>query len=403
MGEPTMVRSRVVLAALALASAACGTYSRVCPRVARSAGMPERPDPEVAFVKFLGVGGFLIEYDGQAVMTAPLYSNPSLGEIATQAIHTDHRLVDALLPESSHVEAILSGHSHFDHLMDVPYVAVTHARAAKVYGNDDMTRLLASLAGPGGDLEGRLVSLEGRARDGVEPLRCLDECAGAVAYERISERVRVWPILSEHSSQFQVPLPGLPPTHLWRGRLLGPAPALPQSAGEWVEGTTLAYLIDFMDRSGTQVALRVYYQDSGSRNPYGFPPECLLRQRKVDLALLTVGGAPWVPGHPQEIVAALSPSLVMAGHWEDFFNPRELPLPTGRCAPADKCCETIRGIPLQDPTGFARRLRSALPAEAQYVVPCPDGWARLVQPREGVWRLAASSDTWTHGTAPARH
>ncbi len=403
MGEPTVVRARQALLGLALASVACGTYSRVCPRVATSAGRPAVASPDVAFVKFLGVGGFLIEYDGHAVLTAPLYSNPTMGELATQVLHTDHRLVDALLPDVSEVEAILSGHSHFDHLMDVPYVALTKARRAKVYGNDDMLRLLAPLAGPGGGLEDRLVSLESPARHQVEGLRCLEQCPEAAGSVRISDGVRVWPILSEHSSQFKVPLVPGAPVHLWRGTLLGPASELPRTAGEWVEGTTLAYLIDFMDRSREHVALRVYYQDSGSREPYGFPPKCLLGERGVDLALLTVGGAPWVPGHPQAIVGALSPGLVMAGHWEDFFDPRELPLPEVSCAPAQRCCETVRGIPLQSPGKFLGRLRSAVRSDAQFVLPCPDTWARLVHRDDGLtWRLEASSERWTPGTAPPR-
>lgn len=404
MGDSPVVSVRRALLGLGLALAAtgCGTYSRVCPRVATSAGRPAASSPDVAFVKFLGVGGFLIEYDGHAVLTAPLYSNPTMGELATQVLHTDQRLVDALLPDVSGVEAILSGHSHFDHLMDVPYVALRKATHAQVYGNDDMTRLLAPLAGPGGGLRDRLVSLEGLARHEVEGLRCLDRCPGVTAFQAVSEHVRVWPILSEHSSQFKVPLVPGPPVHLWRGSLLGPASELPRTAGEWVEGTTLAYLIDFLDRSREHVALRVYYQDSGSREPYGFPPKCLLAERGVDLALLTVGGAPWVPGHPQAIVGALSPGLVMAGHWEDFFNPRELPLPAGSCTPADRCCETIRGIPLQSPASFLRGLRSAVRSDARFVLPCPDAWARLERSDGGAWSLDASSERWTPGTAPPR-
>ncbi len=396
------MRARLAVALLASSLLAGCAPKRFCPRVSHEAGRPSSTEP-VVYLKSLGVAGFLIQYDGLSVLTAPLYSNPTLGEIATQPAYTDHRLIDALLPKVDNVAAILSGHSHYDHLMDVPYIAMEKARSARVYGNDEMLRLLAPLSGLGEPLKGRLVSVEPLARK-LEEVRRLESCSDSTAFQVAGEdgRIRIWPIVSEHSSQFDIPilgsLAGLPPVHLWRGRTLRDANTLPRTPGDWAEGTTLAYLVDFLSRDDpSRVALRVYFQDSGSREPYGFPPPCLLRERPVDLAIVTVGGWKMVDSHPGAIVKALAPDFVVASHWEDFFNPRVLPLPRGFAGNA--CCETVSEAPGQDTGKFEAKLARALPRQGRYAVPCPDSWT-ILSPSgdiEQPWQLRASTTRWFRG------
>ncbi len=387
-----------LVALFAVVAAGCA-YRRTCIRPED----PTAPSREAVYVKFLGVGGFLIRLGDDAILTAPLYTNPTIGEIALQKVHPDHRLIEALLPPVDDVEAILSGHSHFDHLMDVPYVAVHRAQRAVIYGNDEMPKLLGSLATPKGPLENRLVSLETLARDKVESLRCLADCTNVQAYTQVGN-VRIWPIVSEHSPQFKVSIPfvgRLPDVHLWRGTLMEPPGRLPDSVSGWVEGTALAYLIDFMD--GDRVAFRVYYQDSGTRDPYGFPPKCLLKQKAVDLALLCAGGTDFEESHPGAIVEELKPRHVIAGHWESFLNPRTLPLPNPRWSPKDGQCkrfdeaeERIEGIPFTKPRNFAKRLRKALPPGGAYSMPCPDAWTQFAKDGDH-WSLQSWSEEWTPG------
>jgi hypothetical protein len=383
----------------------CSVYSRFCLRT----DVLTPPAREQVQVTFLGVGGFLIRYQGRegppvALMTAPLYSNPTFGEIATQAVATDQRLVDALLDRQlgknpADVAGILAGHSHYDHLMDVPYVAVRWATGADLYGNDAMVKLLDSLRPA---LKGRrLVSLEAKARD-LEAHRCRSEaqCPDGLVdgFEAIGDYIRVWPILSEHSSQFRIPVPFiakslLPPAHLWRGDLLEARKDLPSRPSEWVEGTALAYVIDFLDRPGGQIAFRIYYQDSGSRDPFGFPSSCLLKNRPVDLALLCLGGSENLKAHPTEIVKWLRPRFAIASHWEDFFNPRTLPLPEKPCTPANPRGERINGIPLGKPEAFMKKLRAAMPSGSSTSWPCPDT-ATTFEPGSAGWTVKASTTDW---------
>lgn len=398
------VRVSLVLA-LAASAIGCGVYTRVCLRTAP----PRPPGPRQVQVTFLGVGGFLLQYQTQggprvALMTAPLYSNPNVLEIATQTVATDQRLVDGLLgPQlggaGDVVAGILSGHAHYDHLMDVPYVALRWTTRADLYGNDAMVKLLDSLRPA---LKGRrLVSLEERARE-LEKRRCWtdSDCpAGLVdGYESVGDHIRVWPILSEHSAQFRIELPFvpkslLPPVHLWRGDLLEARKEMPSRPSEWVEGTTLAYVIDFLDRPGGEIAFRVYYQDSGTRDPYGFPPACLLRQRSVDLAILCLGGAETVRAHPSAIVTRLKPRFAIASHWEDFFNPRTLPLPNTSCTPESDSRERFNAIPTGKPKALMRQLRAAMPSRSATTWPCPDT-STTFEFSGGVWRVLSSTADW---------
>jgi hypothetical protein len=283
--------------------------------------------------------------------------------------------------------------------MDVPYVALRWATSADVYGNDAMAKLLDSLRPA---LKGRrLVSLEAKARE-LEKRRCWtdEQCPTGLSdgYEAIGDYIRVWPILSEHSAQFRIKLPFvakslLGPVHLWRGDLLEARKDLPSRPSEWVEGTTLAYVIDFLEQPGGEVAFRVYYQDSGTRDPYGFPPSCLLKQRAVDLAILCLGGAENVRAHPRTIVERLRPRFVVASHWEDFFNPRTLPLPEAACTPTNRPHEKVNGIPTGKPRDFMKKLRAAMPSGSSSSWPCPDT-STTFGPTGGAWKVLSSTAGW---------
>jgi len=100
---------------------------------------------------FLGTSGFLIERDGHAVMTGPLFSNPGFLwhilldlPIRQRRDYIDRVFSDSALRHGAEVTtAILIGHSHYDHLMDVPYVAERYAVHAEIYGSPTMGHILA--------------------------------------------------------------------------------------------------------------------------------------------------------------------------------------------------------------------------------------------------------------------
>src|SRR5262245_55590289 len=97
-------------------------------------------------VTYLGVSGFLIRAGESALLTGPSFTHRSLFPIIFGlTIRSDTALVDRRLATTplGDVSAILIGHSHYDHLLDVPYIARTKATRARILGSATMAHILA--------------------------------------------------------------------------------------------------------------------------------------------------------------------------------------------------------------------------------------------------------------------
>ena len=331
------MRARVLLAGLVAGSAwACAIplYKHGiddCPVTTMAAG-------DRVTVQFLGVGGFLISHGSDVVLTAPLYSNPSLVEyLLDHEIRTDGALVDRLLPPAAKsAKAIIVGHSHYDHLLDAPYVAINKTSGAKIYGSETTKNLLDSIAAKLAAAGSGVVSMD---KDAHVP--------GVQKGEWVPiPGTHVWlmAVQSEHSDQVvaKVPLGPTIPLHLGRGKVTEPAKKVPRTPSQWAEGTVFSYVIDFRDASDTQTLFRVYYQDSGTNEPVGFLPEHVKNDGKaVDLAILCVGGAfDRLDTHPAGILLDTRPRFALLAHWEDFFVPQP-----SYCVNDRSTDEDDRGIP----------------------------------------------------------
>lgn len=281
-------------------------------------------------LKFLGVGGFLIQYGSDAVLTAPLYTRPSLFEVmgGQDVVSDDANVASDLTPEElARVRAILSGHAHYDHLLDVPGV-MTRATNATLYSNDSAKKLLAAYApdrAPACDgtpapakpiARSRVVALDDPAASVVDYRSCPDLRPDGAPLEGTwvsvpGTNLRLLSICSEHPDQFG-------PVHFAPGDVVEEPCEPPKRMDAWKEGRTLAFLVDFLDGAGKPVH-RVYYQDAPTIVPIGLPPEAILAGKRVDVALLTVGSSNNVPGAPTTTLKAITPRYVIGHHWEDFF------------------------------------------------------------------------------------
>jgi hypothetical protein len=347
------------LAAFLLVPPACRSTGTLDPRIYLQGRleMDASSGGDSVRVTFLGTQGFLIKWRDRAVLTAPFYSNPPLLKL-NEPIYVDEAEIERQLPGAwvADVEAILVGHSHYDHLMDVPYIALNKATKAKVYGSETMTRLLAP-AFAGTD---RLQSLSGkvdyRMCPGLAP--CNKDNHGQEGEPVVvagsgttGTGVSVRALCSEHSPQF-ARLPTL-----WPGCRHQDDPALPSTAAGWVLGDTLAYLIDFVE-DGRPV-FRVYYQDSPTNRTLGYVHEGLSRKKPVDLDLLCAGAFDQVDDNPGGILRNTDPRYVLFGHWDDFFQVQSM---------------GVRSLPATDVARLARRTQAALsakPGEDRWWIPAP--------------------------------
>ncbi len=333
----TSALARILWGGLALAlSAGCAANSTQ-PHPDQGALAYSHPDYDRAIqVRYLGVAGYQFRRGDYAVMTAPLYTNPHFVRVGLWFIRPDTALIDWVHPHPPELQvpAILVGHAHYDHLLDVPYIARKYHPEARIYGSPSVASLALaaepSLAlGPGrsglrrshSESHGEAgPSLGGATASPGSPGRviALDD---QVARNR---RPGTWFYAADSTIRFMAIASGHGPhalgVHLMRGSVKPGLRRVPLSAWRWREGETLAYLIDFLgpDRS---VDFRIYYQDATSPDSTGFPPLFPPQDRHpIDLAVLCVGSAQQLREYPTNICTELQPRNIMLGHWENFFR-----------------------------------------------------------------------------------
>lgn len=314
-------------------------------RDAPRADVPETPDTHVprdaalepgsAVVTSFGVQGFLVSYGGESVLTAPLFTRQGAIEVGLGIdIEIDEPAIDAGLAgvDLDAVHAIVSGHAHYDHLLDVVHV-LPQTTNATLYTNTSGRNIFAALA-PDRDAactstppvvveRARVVAVDDPLASHVDYTNCPDlappgaPLAGSwIAVPGSS--IRLMPICTTHPPQ-------LAGNHFGEGSVDVELCDLPTSADGWLEGRTISFLIDFLDGTGAP-SFRVFYQDAPATRPVGEVPAAILAERRVDLALLCVGSYDATEGQPTDIITNLDPRFVVSGHWEDFFRPREVPI-----------------------------------------------------------------------------
>ena len=320
---------------------------------------PPPAAPPTLHVRSLGVGGFLLEHGTDAVLTAPLFTRPSMIEASTGLpVSSNRALVAARLPASSlaNVRAILSGHAHYDHLLDVPAV-MSLAPQATLYANRSARNLLAAFApdraakcagepaDPSPLARSRVIAVDDAAASPVDYTNCPEKRPSGAPLEgtwiRVpGSHVRVLAVCSDHPPQ-------IGPVHYGEGDVEEEACTPPTNMNEWKEGHTVAFLVDFLDAKTDAPVYRVFYQDAPADAPVGHVPEAFLAGKRVDLALMCVGTYDHVDeASPAKALAALLPRYALGSHWEDFFGALDAP---------------PQPIPFLDVQAWGTKARAALP------------------------------------------
>ena len=317
---------------------------------AADCGDPNR----VVAITFLGVAGFLIEHQGHVLLTAPFFSNPSLRQVmprvmrllrSTPRISADTSAIQKLLPASAdRATAILVGHGHYDHLMDVPFIATHRATSAMIYGGPSVRHTLmgdSSLRAEGQ----RVVAI-------------------SIATAGSPRRQGAWYYSADSAYRFMAIVAGHAPTYrAWKrvytftaGTVDSDLDSLPHSAAEWKLGEPYAYVIDVLDDRTRAPVFRIYFQDAPSEPPLGFLPAAVLAERGIDVAILCAATSTNVSNTPDSLLEVLKPQHVILGHWEDFFRSQTLP---------------IQLSPATDLEAMRESLRKSLAPSVDWVMPLP--------------------------------
>ncbi len=301
-------------------------------------------------VRYYGAAGYHVKRGKDEFLFAPFFSAPTFEVVAASevvgAMRPDPaRIADGLSgTDVSRSAAILVGHGHYDHLMDVPEIARKYAPSARIYCSKSSANTLAGES-DGAALVARTESLDGRLGQWV-PI------AGT--------RMRVMALPGDH----QAHLLGI---EFYTGTVDQPRTSPPSKGSDWMCGPTYVYLVDFLDDAG-KVSYRIYYQDASPAPPKGGVPASVLAEHRVDLAIYSISLHEHVKGFPTALTKQLDPRVILLGHWEDLFTPMP-----GLGADRDKPVEdlTLRLIVDTNPREFVRELNTVRSKDSSWVMPLP--------------------------------
>ena len=222
---------------------------------------------------WFGTAGFRLAYQGTVLWIDPYVTRLPLRDILLRRAVPPSG--DAVARWIDKADAVLVGHTHFDHALDVP--AIAKQTGCTVYGSQSLQNLMG------------LYGLANQATV-VEPHR---------DYEVGPFRFHFVP--SVHS-KLQLGL-GIP----YSGEL---------TCEHLDELTPQAYKCGQVWGIHLEVAgMRFYHQGSADL------VESEIRDTGVDVFLCGISGRRFTPKYVERIVRALSPQMIVPTHYDDFFRP----------------------------------------------------------------------------------
>ena len=224
-------------------------------------------------ITWIGTAGFRFAYEGTVVWIDPYVTRLSLGALLRRRVVPSSS--EAVARWIDRADAVLVGHTHFDHALDVPEIA--RATRCRVYGSQSLAHLM------------ELHALREQAVV-VEPHR---------DYEVGPFRFHFVP--SVHSK-------------LWLG--LGIPYSGELTCDHVDELTPQAYRCGQVWGIFVEVAgMRFYHQGSCDL------VEAELHDRDVDVFLCGISGRRFTARYVERIVRALAPCVIVPTHFDDFFRP----------------------------------------------------------------------------------
>jgi hypothetical protein len=312
-----------------------------------------------AGIRYFGAGGLYVEWRGAALLMAPYFTNPGLFRVLRGPLESDAHDIEYGLSgmDLSRVRAIAAGHSHYDHIGDLPVLATRYVPAAPIYVNQTGANALASTSIPAA----RIHPLE-KENDWIR-LRTGDT--------QLPIRFRKVP--TEHAPHFW----GI---HLGKGPIDDPwtKPWKDRHFLSLKEGTPYAFVIDLLSGTGTTL-FRIYYQDSANPEGVGVPKLVQEDVEPYNLAVLVMASYRFVRNHPGSILGNLKPRHVLVSHYESFFQERSDPVrfvfPLANSEAnrfLRRTRDALQGVTTQGPEG-----RVCGPSSSGWTMPMPGEWVRF--------------------------
>lgn len=231
------------------------------------------PLPKGLELTWLGTAGFRLAYQGTVIWIDPYVTRLPLADLLRKKVVPPSK--EAIARWVDKADAVLVGHTHFDHALDVP--AIAQRTGCKVYGSPSLQHLMGLYG-----LADQAVVVEAHRDVEVGPFK--------------------FHFVPSIHSKLQLGL-GIP----YSGEL----------TCEHVGGLTpQAYKCGHVWGIHIEVAgTRFYHQGSAD-----FVKD-EIKDRGVDVFLCGISGRRFTPKYVERIVNALGPSVIVPTHYDDFFRP----------------------------------------------------------------------------------
>ena len=321
---------RLILWLMTCAMILSACAATVSPLPSLAVAATESPSRTVRYVQWLGASSWILSSGNDLVVVDPFFTRPSFVRVAaslmtpylTGKFAYDPERIGAVLPElPKDTKFVLLSHGHYDHLLDVPY-----------YTQQSSGRSITFV----GSLTARNILL------GFKP-PALDF---AIAEQKPSVkkgRVRVTALPSDHAPHFF--------GHTFMaGEIVSPMTSIPSRVGQYLEGQTLVFLVDFLD-DHDMVVWRIFI--NGAANSTGGAEalrkhQSLLNEHRINVAILCVPGWDKVDDYPDNLLRLLRPENIVLSHYDDFGSPY---------IPGEDPNNGMRFLPFADYDGFVDRLK----------------------------------------------
>jgi L-ascorbate metabolism protein UlaG (beta-lactamase superfamily) len=249
-------------------------YDLIFPRyrVPREAA---RVDPRVK-ITWLGTAAHAISTDTTTVLVDPYVSRHRIRRLLTRTIAPNDAAIDRWIPKK--VDAILCGHSHFDHLLDAPRIA--QKTGAKLVGS----ATTCAFARAHGVSDSQLVEIprEGdRVTVGDVEIRFVPSKHGRIALGRVP-------------FDGVVTRPPRLPARMWHYKMGGAFGIVMNAAG-----------------------VRIYHNGSADL------VDAELDGERADVLLVGLAGRQATRDYLKRLIGALSPEIIAPTHHDAFFAPLE--------------------------------------------------------------------------------
>jgi L-ascorbate metabolism protein UlaG (beta-lactamase superfamily) len=236
--------------------------------------------PNDVRVAWLGTAGFAIEYRGTVVLVDPYVTRAPLASLLV-SVRPDTAAIARYIPRA---DAIIVGHTHFDHALDVPEIA--RRTGAMVFGSVSASALCRA----GGVPESRI--------DVVE------RAAGSAPVEREVGPFALRFVPSAHS-RF----------------LFGRVPAVGDIADcDDVPAHASGYRCGAVFGVEIRVGGRTLYHIGSAELV-----DANIPATHIDLALVCVAGWTSSRDFPERVMHRLGPGAVLLSHWDNFLRPIDRP------------------------------------------------------------------------------